>query len=161
MRRGASATDGDPEGIMKTRQRIEYRLVREAAPVEYDRQMTTPEDVCRLCADVQDAEREKLLVLLLDNCHRVIAFDVASVGGQGSALLDVGCVMRGVVLTGASAIIMVHNHPSGQCEPSEADHQATRKIKAACGIFDVRLLDHIIIGEGRYWSSKEAGLLEA
>ena len=84
--------------------------------------------------------KETFKVLLLNNANKII-----SDGGLTSTIVDVRVIMQTALVSNASAIILTHNHPSGNTRPSSQDDNLTKKIKAACEIMDIRLLDHIIV----------------
>lgn len=97
--------------------------------------------------------------LFLDNRHRVIRFDELFHGTIDSANVHPREVMRRVFETNAAAVIFAHNHPSGVAEPSQADLDLTQKLKSMLDQIEVRVLDHIIVGDGDGVSFAERGLL--
>lgn len=92
-------------------------------------------------------EREVFGVMLLDNQHRLIEFKELFFGTIDSAAIYPRELVKLVLRTNAAAVILAHNHPSGVPEPSASDRNITEKLKAALALVDVRVLDHIIIGE--------------
>ena len=104
-------------------------------------------------------EREEFAALLLDNRHRVIAYQVLFVGTIDGAAVYPREVVKCCLAVNASAVIFAHNHPSGVAEPSEADIAITRKLTDALGLIDIRVLDHIVIGKGVQVSMAERGIL--
>ena len=98
-------------------------------------------------------------VIWLDNRHRVLAFDEMFRGTIDGASVHPREVVRAAIDYNAAACILAHNHPSGVAEPSQADLRITQKIKEALAIVDVRVLDHMIVGEGVPCSLAERGLL--
>ncbi len=146
---------------MKSRQRIEYKLVREESPEYMTRIMSNPASIVALVRDLQDADREKIYVLLLTSKHKLIALDFISNGTIDRAVIFPRQVVQGAILTGAAAVVLVHNHPSGDPAPSPEDQTITKAIQAACRLFDIHVLDHVIVGEGdKYASFAELGLLQ-
>lgn len=97
--------------------------------------------------------------LFLDNRHRVIVYEELFRGTIDGASVHPREVVRRVIETQAAAVIFAHNHPSGVAEPSQADLHITRRLKDALALIDVRVLDHIIIGDGDGTSFAERGLL--
>ncbi|WP_154956375.1 MULTISPECIES: JAB domain-containing protein [Bacteroidales] len=89
--------------------------------------------------------KETFKVLLLNNANKIIGYTTISDGGLTSTIVDVRVIMQTALVSNASAIILTHNHPSGNTRPSSQDDNLTKKIKAACEIMDIRLLDHIIV----------------
>jgi DNA repair protein RadC len=102
---------------------------------------------------------EVFLCLFLDNRHRVIRVDELFRGTIDGASVHPREVVRKVIETNAAAVIFAHNHPSGVAEPSQADLRITQRLKDALGLIDVRVLDHLIVGEGRGTSLAERGLI--
>lgn len=88
---------------------------------------------------------ESFYVLFLDQSNKVIAYVRISQGGVSATVVDVRLVMLYAVKVLASGIIIVHNHPSGNLKASQADINITRNIKMACELFQIKLLDHIIL----------------
>jgi DNA repair protein RadC len=95
--------------------------------------------------------------VFLDAKHRVLAYEPLFHGSVDSASVYPRQVVKRALAHNAAALILCHNHPSGVTDPSEADRQLTRRLKAALAIVDVRVLDHIIIGEGEPLSMLEHG----
>ncbi len=89
--------------------------------------------------------RETFKVLLLNNGNKIIGYTTISEGGLTSTIVDVRVIMQTALVSNASSIILTHNHPSGNVKPSYQDDNLTKKIKAACELMDIRLLDHIIV----------------
>ena len=96
---------------------------------------------------------------LLDNRHRLIAFEELFRGTIDRAGVHPREVLRQTLLHNAAAVIFAHNHPSGVLEPSQADELITRRLKEALALVDVRVLDHFIIGDGLCYSFSEHGLI--
>ncbi|NEV61578.1 RadC family protein [Thiorhodococcus minor] len=103
--------------------------------------------------------QEVFACLFLDNRHRVIRYDELFHGTIDGASVHPREVVRRVIETNAAAVIFAHNHPSGVAEPSQADLRITQRLKDALAIIEVRVLDHIIVGEGEGTSFAERGLL--
>jgi DNA repair protein RadC len=98
-------------------------------------------------------------VLLLDNRHRLIRSEILFRGTLASAAVYPREVVRTVLEANAAAIICFHNHPSQQCEPSQADELITRRLTEALQLIDVRVLDHLIVAGAQTFSFVEAGKL--
>ncbi|SEQ15483.1 DNA repair protein RadC [Ectothiorhodospira magna] len=110
--------------------------------------ITSPEHTRRyLSARLRDHPFEVFACLFLDNRHRVIAFEELFRGTIDGASVHPREVVRRALIHNAAAVILSHNHPSGIAEPSRADEAITRRLKEALGLIDVRVLDHIIVGD--------------
>lgn len=107
------------------------------------------------------AERkaEAFCVLWLDNRHGVLGFDELFHGTIDGASVHPREVVRGAIEKNAAAVILVHNHPSGQPEPSQADQRITQRLRDALALVDVRVLDHLIVGGTEVTSFAERGLI--
>ena len=122
--------------------------------------LTAPDATRRfLLAQLRDRPYEVFCCLYLDCHHRLIAFEELFRGTTDSAHVHPREVVRQALAYNASALILAHNHPSGVMEPSAADELITRKLRDALGLMDVRVLDHLIVGDGRCYSFSEHGLL--
>jgi DNA repair protein RadC len=97
--------------------------------------------------------------LFLDNRHRIIRYEELFRGTINGASVHPREVVKQALEHNAAAIIFAHNHPSGVAEPSRADRQIPRRLKEALGLVDIRVLDHIVIGEGETVSLAERGLI--
>jgi len=122
--------------------------------------LTSPESAGRyLKLHLRDLPHEVFALLLLDNQHRVLHFEVLFRGTLDSASVYPREVVKLVLAHNAAAVIMAHNHPSGIAEPSNADELITKRLKEALACIDVRVLDHLIIGDGEPVSFAARGLL--
>ena len=115
-------------------------------------------------AEMRALQKESLRVLLLDTRYHLIRTEEISRGSANESIAHPREVFRPALLASAYAVIVVHNHPSGDPSPSSADHNLTRRLGDAAELMQIKLLDHVIIGspaEGReaYYSFKEAGVL--
>lgn len=117
----------------------------------------SPEDACRIAGpEMENLAQEQLRVLLLDIRNQVIGQSMIYQGNVKSAAVRPAEVFRPAVIENAPAIIVLHNHPSGDPEPSAADNEMTRTLRQAGELLSIELLDHIITGsEGRFVSLKE------
>jgi DNA repair protein RadC len=112
-----------------------------------------------LLAQLRDRPYEVFCCLYLDVKHRLIAFEELFRGTINGANVHPREVLRQTLFHNAASIILAHNHPSGAIEPSQPDEFITGRIKEALALVDVRLIDHLIVGDGRCFSFAEAGLL--
>lgn len=106
-------------------------------------------------AELEDDEREIFMVLFLDNRHRLIKIEKLFYGTINQTAVYPREIVKVALKYNAAAIIVAHNHPSGSCEPSSADRALTKRIEAACNLVEIRLVDHIIVGKGDYFSFSE------
>lgn len=121
--------------------------------------INSPADAASLIQyEMQALEQEHLRVMLLDRRNRVLEIVDLYRGSVSSSQIRVGEVFREAVRKNASAIIVAHNHPSGDPTPSPDDVAVTRAILQAGKLLDVDVLDHLVIGQGRWVSLKERGL---
>lgn len=138
------------------------RLARETIAAG---RIETPESVYELLGpEMRGLHRESLRVILLDTRYHLIRVEQISLGSMNESIAHPREVFRPAFLSSAHAIIVVHNHPSGDPSPSQADHSLTRRLAEAAALMQIKLLDHIIIGapaDGRlpYYSFREAGIL--
>ena len=112
-----------------------------------------------LQAHMRHLDHEVFCCLFLDNRHRVLCFDKLFRGTIDGTSVHPREVVKEALAVNAAAIILAHNHPSGVAEPSQADERITRRLKSALELVDIRLLDHLIIGDGRATSLASRGLL--
>ena len=103
-----------------------------------------------------DAATERFLVFMLDAKNRIVDFYEASVGSMNASIVVPRDVYRAAVIQGASAVVFCHNHPSGDTYPSKEDDESTKRLKEAGVILGIRVLDHIIVGDG-YYSYADSG----
>jgi DNA repair protein RadC len=112
-----------------------------------------------LVAELRDRPYEVFCCLFLDNRHRLIAFDELFRGTIDGASVHPREVVRQALQRNAAAVLLAHNHPSGVAEPSQADELITQRLKDALALVDIRVLDHLIVGDNRCTSFAERGLL--
>ena len=112
-----------------------------------------------LSAHLRGYAYEVFACLFLDNQHRVIRFAELFKGTIDGASVYPREVVKQALDYNAAAVIFAHNHPSGITEPSQSDKQITEKLKQALALFDIRVLDHFIIGDGAPYSFAEHGLI--
>lgn len=120
---------------------------------------TSAEVYAAFRARFEAADREEFLALFLDGKNHVQGFHVVSVGTLTASLVHPREVYKAAILANAAALIVVHGHPSGNPEPSAEDVAITRRLKEAGELLGIGLLDHVVIGDGRYVSFADEGLL--
>ncbi len=138
------------------------RLARQTAQSE---PLGTPEKIYGFVGPLlQNLPRESLRVVLLDTRHRLIHMEEVSLGTINESLAHPREILRPTISHGAYAFVLVHNHPSGDPTPSNADLHVTRRLIEAAQLMQVKFLDHIIIGRPSpsreaYYSFREAGIV--
>lgn len=119
----------------------------------------SPADAANLLSvEMAALEQEEMRVMLLDTRNRVVATRRIYAGNVNSAIVRVGELFRDAIRQNCAAIIVAHNHPSGDPSPSPEDVRVTEEIVKAGKLLDIDVLDHLIIGQGRFVSLKERGL---
>lgn len=107
------------------------------------------------CYEEKEAWREKTYAVYLDDSNRVKGHMLISVGGINATNIDKRLIAKGAIDSLARSVVLSHNHPSGNVVPSINDINVTKQLKTMLGCFDIRLLDHIIIGDEEYYSFSE------
>jgi DNA repair protein RadC len=119
----------------------------------------TPEDVYKYLEEMRKLQKEHFRGLYLNIRNRLIHDEVISIGSLTFNIVQPREVFRPAIEYGAAALILAHNHPSGEPEPSEDDLKVTRKIVEVGKLMEIDVLDHIIIGNDNYVSLRERGLM--
>lgn len=112
-----------------------------------------------LMAHLRDLPHELFCCIYLDNRHRIISFEELFRGTIDGTSVYPREVVKQALAVNAAAVILAHNHPSGVAEPSQADERITRRLKAALELVDIRLLDHLVIGDGISTSLASRGMI--
>jgi DNA repair protein RadC len=124
-------------------------------------QMDSPQKVFRVMNPItRDLDHEECWILLLNKANRLIAKEMISCGGLDSTVIDNKAIIRRAIDRKASAVILVHNHPSGSAIPSTADITQTQMLGKALKTCDLALLDHVIIARNSYYSFADERLTE-
>ena len=135
------------------------QVVSERA-VEYSSQITSSEIATELAQTmIGDSAVENVLVVVLDIKHKINAIHKVSTGTLGFSVLGIREIFRTAFLNNGAAIMLLHNHPSGDVTPSPTDIKATEKINEAGELLGVPLLDHIIVSPSKHLSFKGEGLI--
>lgn len=120
----------------------------------------SPIDVFHLLGEeMRYLDREHFNVILLNTKNYVLGVEKISVGSLNASLVHPRELFKKAILKSAAGIILVHNHPSGDPQPSEEDKQVTQRMAEAGEIIGIEILDHIVIGDGRFASLRERGLM--
>jgi len=121
--------------------------------------VSSPKDVENLLRGrIATQDRENFVVVLLNQKNEVLEAPTVSVGTLSASLVHPREVFKPAVRASAASVILAHNHPSGNTEPSAEDREVTRQMSQAAGILGIEVLDHVILGDG-YFSMKEHGLI--
>jgi DNA repair protein RadC len=106
-----------------------------------------------------DLQHEEFWVIYLNKGNRIIDKERISSGGVAGTVVDVKIILKNALQKLASGIILAHNHPSGNLQPSDADISVTKKLKEAAKLMEMHILDHIIVGEADYYSFADNGII--
>jgi DNA repair protein RadC len=105
----------------------------------------------------QMSYREEAYMLLLNRCNKVLGYSLLSVGGTTGTIVDVKVIFQTALKSNAHALILAHNHPSGNNKPSETDLRITKEVKEAGKLLGIQLLDHLILTEEGFYSFADEG----
>lgn len=108
------------------------------------------------CYKPEDMWREYAWAIVLNKKNQVLGHFLLSVGGTDSTVIEKKTVAKVAIESMAGAVVLVHNHPSGDSRPSAADIKQTGEVKKALDLFDIQLLDHVVIGDGEFYSFSES-----
>ena len=136
--------------------RLETRRIREPDFPYTGKGFTHADAVVEFCRSLQDSDVEKMIVLHLTTKNSLIGIQSFS-GTVDRAGVHPREIVKYSLLTGATAIILAHNHPSGNSDPSQEDRALTQAVINCAKLFDITVLDHIILGETGFFSAKTAG----
>lgn len=120
---------------------------------------TAPQQVYEMFSFLMHETKEVFLTLHLDGKNRIICIDLVSVGSLNQSIVHPREVFKTACLSNAAACLLIHQHPTGDPTPSTEDISITRRLKEAGEIMGIKVLDHIIVGDGEYLSFVERGLL--
>jgi DNA repair protein RadC len=112
-----------------------------------------------LQASLRDYKHEVFAVIYLNRSNKINDFKIISEGGITGTVADPRIILKKALEQDAVSIILCHNHPSGSLKPSKADEELTYKIKEAAKYFDIKVLDHLIVGDDGYYSFADEGIL--
>jgi len=138
-------------------QEIRLSLVRSRRPIF---RVSESAEAAKAFKNLAKGVRESLYAIYLNAANEVIGFERVSTGSIGWTHAEPAEVLRTALITGARALILIHNHPSGSSSPSATDHMVTRAIAQTAKLFKIQLLDHLIIGaNGAYYSFADRGII--
>ena len=130
--------------------------------VEYSTTIKSPADIAALARDVlglHEAAEENFAIICLNTKNKIAGVHTVSIGSLNASIVHPREVFKAALLNNANGIICLHNHPSGDPEPSREDIETTRRRVEAGEIMGIKVLDHVIIGGQRYLSMKEKCLM--
>ena len=139
-------------------------LVREGRVSCYNQQIRSAVDAATLLHTyLADVDREHFVVLMLDQKNKVIGINTVSIGSLTASIVHQREVFKVAILANCASILIAHNHPSGNCQPSREDRALTQRLVEAGKLLGIAILDHIIIGDGTsaYFSFADEGLLSS
>ena len=132
---------------------------RLSAPKERNlAKMSSPEEVVDFLGDMKDLDHEEFRVILLNTKNRVLRVLTVSVGSVNASLVHPREVLKPAITASAAGIILAHNHPTGDPAPSREDIDLTTRFAKCCELVGIDLIDHVVIGDGRFASLKEQGI---
>jgi len=129
------------------------------AYLQPNQRYTSPSQVFEMFSFLMQETKEMFITLHLDGKNRIIVMDLVSIGTLNQSLVHPRSIFQTACLSNAAAIICVHQHPTGDPSPSSEDIAITRRLKECGELMGIKVLDHIIVGDGEYLSFVERGLL--
>ena len=135
-----------------------YMIVSERRAKETVK-VTNPEDIYQALSRYHRKRKENFLVLTLNGAHEVISIRIISIGIVNRSIVHPREIFIEAIKDNAAAIVVAHNHPSGNTEPSEEDREVTRRLTEAGKILGINVLDHVVFGQNGYYSFLEKGEL--
>ena len=134
------------------------RRIVAVAPIERQ-QITQAKMAAHLLMDMASLAQEQIRLILLDSNQRVMTISTVYIGTVDTSIVRVAEIFREAIIRNSPAVILAHNHPSGDPQPSPEDIALTRTLLSAGQLLDIQVLDHIIIGDNRWKSLRELGLV--
>lgn len=139
---------------------VSTRLVRESSILYENRTVTTPGQAVELVKGfLEDMDRERFILICLNTKNAPTSLYTVSVGSMSASIVHPREVFRVAIATNASSVILSHNHPSGNPDPSSEDLETTKRLVEAGNILGIKVIDHIIIGCNSWTSLKIRGLI--
>ena len=142
---------------------IEISVKFKGKPNALKRTLQSSKAIHALSLEIFNADQiqwvEEFVMLSLNRQHEVIGFYKVSKGGMCSVVVDVRVIATVALQSLAQKVIVIHNHPSGNVKPSDADKSVTRRIKEALQLLDIELTDHLITSPDSYFSFSDSGLI--
>ncbi len=139
---------------------LELGRRRQLSEAEKILQIKSSKDIYELIYPlISDLHYEEFWVLYLNKANKIIDKEKISAGGVSGTVVDIKIILRNALQRLTSGIVLIHNHPSGNLQPSDADISITKKLKEAAKLMDISILDHLIIGDKNYYSFADNGII--
>ena len=139
---------------------VSIKMVKESSFLYQTCQILSPSDAYEMIKEqLEGLDREQFIIACLNTKNEPTNITVVSVGSLNKAIVHPREVFKTAILSNAASIMAFHNHPSGETTPSQQDIQLTNRLYQAGELLGIKLLDHLIIGDGRFTSLKEKGYL--
>ena len=139
---------------------VSIKMVKESSFLYQTRQILSPNDAYEMIKEqLEGLDREQFIIACLNTKNEPTNITVVSVGTLNKAIIHPREVFKTAILSNAASIMAFHNHPSGETTPSQQDIQLTNRLYEAGELLGIKLLDHLIIGDGSFTSLKEKGYL--
>ena len=139
---------------------VSIKMVKESSFLYQTRKILSPNDAYEMIKEqLEGLDREQFLIACLNTKNEPTNITVVSVGSLNKAIVHPREVFKTAILSNAASIMAFHNHPSGDATPSDQDIQLTHRLVEAGELLGIKLLDHLIIGDGSFTSLKEKGYL--
>jgi DNA repair protein RadC len=140
----------------RTLPRVRIEVVHDEESPFYMTPVRGPADIFKMLGtEARTWDRERFLSVLVDGRHKVIGIDEVSTGTLTASLVHPREIFKAAILANAGAIVLVHNHPSGDPTPSAEDREITARLKQVAEIVGIPILDHVVLGEVRFYSFAE------
>ena len=139
---------------------VSIKMIKEASFLYQTRTISSPKDAYEMIKEqLEGLDREQFIIACLNTKNEPTNITVVSVGSLNKAIVHPREVFKTAILSNAASIMAFHNHPSGEIMPSQQDIQLTNRLYEAGELLGIKLLDHLIIGDGTFTSLKEKGYL--
>ena len=139
---------------------VSIKMIKEASFLYQTRTISSPKDAYEMIKEqLEGLDREQFIIACLNTKNEPTNITVVSVGSLNKAIVHPREVFKTAILSNAASIMAFHNHPSGETTPSQQDIQLTSRLYEAGELLGIKLLDHLIIGDGTFTSLKEKGYL--
>ncbi|MFF3100946.1 JAB domain-containing protein [Viridibacillus arvi] len=139
---------------------VRVQLVKEKSLLYSNRTVRSPQNGAELFREfLGEVDREHFLVMCLNTKNEPTHLNTVHIGSLNASIVHPREVIKPAILSNAASIMVCHNHPSGNCEPSPEDIEVTKRLQEVGEIVGIELLDHIILGEGSYLSFREKGYM--
>lgn len=132
---------------------VSLKLYKEKSIPYFNNQITDPKKAFRIIKDfIGNIDREALGTIMLNSAKEVNAIEIVSIGTLNATIVSPREIFKGAILSNADSIMIFHTHPSGNVQPSQADIDVTAMLNKVASIIGIDLIDHIIVGDDKYYS---------